>query len=133
MEGQEQIPTGDFIASFCFNIPHFFWIKEAEKASNFVLSPSSFHCMLSLIAVGSRGSPLDYLLSFLGLKSIDELNSMASQAVPCVLSPSNRREDQTRCPIVIRQWCFGGSTFSFEAFLSEGGEMYWLCHSPFWW
>jgi len=57
-------------------------------------------------------------------KSIDELNSVASQAVTYVPSPSNRREDQTRCPIVIRQWCLGGSTFSFEAFLSEGGEMY---------
>ncbi|CAK7335291.1 unnamed protein product, partial [Dovyalis caffra] len=74
--------------------------KEAQKASNFVFSPLSFQCMLNLITVGSRGPTLEQLLSFLGLKSINELNSLASQIVTAVLFPSNESEDLTRGPVV---------------------------------
>ncbi|CAK7335287.1 unnamed protein product [Dovyalis caffra] len=100
MEEQVQTPAGNFDTSFCLDMAFHVFLKEAEKGSNFVFSPFSFHCMLSLIAVGSKGSTLDQLLSFLRLKSIDELKSLASQAVTSVLSPSNRGEDQTRSPIV---------------------------------
>lgn len=51
--------------------------------------------MLSLVAVGSSGSTLEQLLSFLKLKSL-----LASQAITYVLLPSNWSEDQTGSPIV---------------------------------
>ncbi|KAG6741866.1 hypothetical protein POTOM_055146 [Populus tomentosa] len=56
--------------------------------------------MLSLVAVGSSGSTLEQLLSFLKLKSLDELKSLASQAITSVLLPSNWSEDQNGSPIV---------------------------------
>ncbi|XP_011021086.1 PREDICTED: serpin-ZX-like [Populus euphratica] len=100
MEGQVQIPSGNVDTSFCLDMAFHIFLKEADGASNFVFSPFSFHCMLSLIAVGSRGSTLEQLLSFLKLKSLDELKSLASQAITSVLLPSNWSEDQTGSPIV---------------------------------
>lgn len=100
MEGQVQIPSGNVDTSFCLDMAFHIFLKEADGASNFVFSPFSFHCMLSLIAVGSSGSTLEQLLSFLKLKSLDELKSLASQAITSVLLPSNWSEDQTGSPIV---------------------------------
>ncbi|KAJ8751787.1 hypothetical protein K2173_025973 [Erythroxylum novogranatense] len=61
---------------------------EVEKGSNFLFSPLSFHSMLSLIALGSKGSTLEQLLSYLGSQSVNELISSASETLSSVLSPS---------------------------------------------
>lgn len=54
------------------------------KNSNLVFSPLSIHVVLSLIAVGSNGSTLDQLLSFLKFKSTDLLSSFSSEIVSVV-------------------------------------------------
>ncbi|KAJ4833095.1 hypothetical protein Tsubulata_001075 [Turnera subulata] len=74
--------------------------KEAEKGSNFVFSPLSFLSMLSLLAAGSKGSTLEKLLSFLGPKDIDEVNSLALQIVSAVTVPANENEGITGGPNV---------------------------------
>lgn len=63
-------------------------LNEA-KASNVVLSPLSIHVVLSLIASGSKGPPLDQLLSFLKSNSTDNLNSFASQIVATVFADAS--------------------------------------------
>ncbi|KAL0557998.1 hypothetical protein IC582_006560 [Cucumis melo] len=63
-------------------------LNEA-KASNVVLSPLSIHVVLSLIAAGSKGPPLDQLLSFLKSNSTDNLNSFASQIVATVFADAS--------------------------------------------
>ncbi|XWS75639.1 hypothetical protein CRYUN_Cryun01aG0108300 [Craigia yunnanensis] len=52
--------------------------KNAAKGSNTVISPS-FHFLLSLIPVGSKGRKLEQLLYCLGSRSIKDLNSLSSQ------------------------------------------------------
>jgi serpin B len=56
------------------------------KDSNLVFSPLSIQVVLSLVSAGAKGSTLDQLLSFLKSKSIDHLNSLASQLVAVVFS-----------------------------------------------
>jgi len=65
---------------------HLLLSKEGDK--NVVISPLSIHVMLSLIAAGSNGSTRDQLLSFLNSKSIDLLNSFASQLITVVAAAS---------------------------------------------
>ncbi|KDP24306.1 hypothetical protein JCGZ_25602 [Jatropha curcas] len=70
--------------------------KEIEKESNFVLSPLSFQLILSLIAVGSKGSTLEQLLFFLGSKSINELNDLASIVNSVFLSANESKGKRKR-------------------------------------
>ncbi|KAL1824422.1 hypothetical protein ACET3Z_011200 [Daucus carota] len=81
MENSEQINTCDLNSDFCIQISNHALLEEADKASNFVISPVSFQIILSLIATGATGRTLDQLLSFLGSKSIDDLNSLSSKVV----------------------------------------------------
>ncbi|KAJ6861013.1 hypothetical protein NC651_037175 [Populus alba x Populus x berolinensis] len=62
-------------------------LKEIEKGSNFVSSPLSFHVVLSLVAAGSTGKTLEQLLSFLGSKSIEELNYQLSSHIARLILP----------------------------------------------
>lgn len=64
-------------------------LQNEAKASNVVLSPLSIHVLLSLIAAGSKGPPLDQLLSFLKSNSTDNLNSFASQIVATVFADAS--------------------------------------------
>nr|XP_017240588.1 PREDICTED: serpin-ZX-like [Daucus carota subsp. sativus] len=81
MENPEQINTCDLNSDFCIQIANHALLEEADKASNFVISPVSFQIILSLIATGATGRTLDQLLSFLGSKSIDDLNFLSSKVV----------------------------------------------------
>ncbi|XP_030950365.1 serpin-ZX [Quercus lobata] len=59
------------------------------KDSNLVFSPLSIHVVLSLVAAGSKGSTLDQFLSFLKSKSVDHINSFASQYVAVVFADAS--------------------------------------------
>lgn len=59
------------------------------KDSNVVFSPLSIHVVLSLVAAGSNGRTLDQFLSFLKFKSVDHMNSFASQYVAVVLADAS--------------------------------------------
>ncbi|XVF31617.1 hypothetical protein REPUB_Repub17cG0006800 [Reevesia pubescens] len=69
--------------------------KNAAKGSNTVISPFSFHLLLSLIAVGSRGRTLEQLFHCLGLKSLEDLNSLSSQMIS-LASPANESNSFAR-------------------------------------
>ncbi|PHU20879.1 Serpin-ZX [Capsicum chinense] len=58
-------------------------VNKGDNA-NMVFSPLSIHVVLGLIASGSNGPTRDQLLSFLKSKSVDEVNSLASQLVDVV-------------------------------------------------
>ncbi|KAF3623145.1 Serpin-ZX [Capsicum annuum] len=58
-------------------------VNKGDNA-NMVFSPLSIHVVLGLIASGSNGTTRDQLLSFLKSKSVDEINSLASQLVDVV-------------------------------------------------
>ncbi|KAL3514565.1 hypothetical protein ACH5RR_027282 [Cinchona calisaya] len=61
-------------------------ISREAKDTNCVFSPLSLHVVLGLITAGSKGPTHDQLLSFLKSKSIDDLNSLASQLVSVVFA-----------------------------------------------
>ncbi|XP_057420923.1 serpin-ZX-like isoform X2 [Lotus japonicus] len=60
--------------------------KEEYQEKNLVFSPFSLHAILSVMAVGSAGSTLDELFSFLRFDSVDHLNTFFSQVLSTVLS-----------------------------------------------
>lgn len=57
-----------------------------SKGSNLVLSPLSINVVLSLVAAGSNGAPLDQLLSFLKSKTSGDLNAFASEVISLVFA-----------------------------------------------
>lgn len=57
-------------------------VSQSESMdSNLVFSPPLIHVVLGLIAAGSKGQTQSQILSFLGSKSTDDLNSLTSQLV----------------------------------------------------
>jgi len=67
------------------NITKHLLSKREFKKKNVVLSPLSLQTVLSIVAAGSEGPTQRQLLSFLGSKSIDHLNSLSSHLVSTVL------------------------------------------------
>ncbi|CAI9091176.1 OLC1v1026132C1 [Oldenlandia corymbosa var. corymbosa] len=63
-------------------------IARAKNNGNSVFSPLSLHIALGMIAAGSEGSTQDRLLSFLKLKSMDELHSRCSMFVTSLYLPT---------------------------------------------
>ena len=78
---------------FCVRLACKVLQEASEKGSNFVCSPLSLHVMLSLIAAGSEGETLEQLLSFLGSQSKDELNSLSSLIVSCLMNDGTERDE----------------------------------------
>ncbi|XP_022962085.1 serpin-ZX-like [Cucurbita moschata] len=64
---------------------------DEAKGSNVVISPLSIYVLLSLVAAGSKGPPLDQLLSFLKSNSIDNLNAFASHIIDKVFADASSR------------------------------------------
>ncbi|XP_023547020.1 serpin-ZX-like isoform X3 [Cucurbita pepo subsp. pepo] len=62
---------------------------DEAKASNVVISPLSIYVLLSLVAAGSKGPPLDQLLSFLKSNSIHNLNAFASHIIDKVFADAS--------------------------------------------
>ncbi|KAI8548737.1 hypothetical protein RHMOL_Rhmol07G0296700 [Rhododendron molle] len=60
--------------------------QSESKDSNLVFSPPLIHVVLGLIAAGSKGQTQSQVLSFLGSKSTDNLNSLSSQLVSLVFA-----------------------------------------------
>ncbi|KAA8530476.1 hypothetical protein F0562_005185 [Nyssa sinensis] len=84
MEYQAQTQTSDFNSHFCIQMVNQVLLRAADRGSNFVLSPLSFHVLLILLAVGSTGKTLEQLLFHLGSKNIDDLNFLSSQIVALI-------------------------------------------------
>lgn len=93
MENSEKINTCDFNSNFCMHIANHALLEEAEKGSNFVISPVSFQIMLSLVATGATGRTLDQLLLFLGSKNIEDLNSLSSQVAELTIGQESQDSD----------------------------------------
>ncbi|KAG5542205.1 hypothetical protein RHGRI_021914 [Rhododendron griersonianum] len=60
--------------------------QSKSMDSNLVFSPPLIHIGLGLIAAGSKGQTQSQVLSFLGSKSTDDLNSLTSQLVSLVFA-----------------------------------------------
>ncbi|KAJ0098737.1 hypothetical protein Patl1_21610 [Pistacia atlantica] len=74
-------------------------LKEAmTKGSNFVISPLSFHVVLSLIAVGSKGRTLEQLLWVPGSKNPEDLVLLSSQMISIALQSNDEGDNQTAGP-----------------------------------
>ncbi|KAL1141953.1 hypothetical protein V6Z11_A11G065400 [Gossypium hirsutum] len=90
MEFPIQAETSSFNTYFCLLLANnILQAKGVENGSNTVISPFSFHLLLSLIAVGSKGRTLEQLFHCLGSKSLEDINSLASQMVD-LASPFNK-------------------------------------------
>ncbi|CAN1826699.1 At1g47710 [Linum perenne] len=89
-----------FNTDFSLDMALHILLKEAacSNGSNFVFSPLSFHSMLSLIAVGAKGSTQERLLPILGSNSLEELNSLTSQDFLPMMKAVN--DSCTSTPIV---------------------------------
>lgn len=100
MEDSEQINTCDLNSNFCIQIANHVLLEEAEKSSNFVISPVSFQIILSSVATGATGSTLDQLLLFLGSKSIQDLNSLSSHVVEFTTGQDSDHKNLAAGPLV---------------------------------
>ncbi|PSR87751.1 Serpin-ZX like [Actinidia chinensis var. chinensis] len=85
-------PISNLNSPFCIQMANQVILKQIAKGSNLVLSPLSFHVMLSLIAAGSTGRTLEQLLSHLESTSIDDLNKISSQIVALTSMHSERND-----------------------------------------
>ncbi|KAL6197523.1 hypothetical protein ACLB2K_033131 [Fragaria x ananassa] len=65
-------------------------LNNKGKDKNVVFSPLSIHAVLSMIADGAKGSNQEGMLSFLKSKSIDALNTLASNVVPLVFADGSK-------------------------------------------
>ncbi|MBA0627289.1 hypothetical protein Godav_004817, partial [Gossypium davidsonii] len=89
MEVPIEAETSSFNTYFCLLLANnILQEKGVENGSNTVISPFSFHLLLSLIAVGSKGRTLEQLFHCLGSKSLEDINSLASQMID-LASPFN--------------------------------------------
>lgn len=81
MDIREQISTQ---TNFALTLTNHLLAKSTD--SNLAISPVSLHAILSVLAVGSKGSTQGQILSFVGSKHVSEINDLASQVVGIVLS-----------------------------------------------
>lgn len=65
-------------------------VLTKPKESNLVLSTASINVVLGMLAAGSKGQTQKQLLSFLKIKSINDLNPLFSELVPFVFADSRQ-------------------------------------------
>ncbi|XP_058224125.1 serpin-ZX-like [Rhododendron vialii] len=80
---------------FCTRISSQLLLKQIDNDRNIVMSPLSINVVLNMVAAGSKGDGLEYMLRILGSKSIDEINSKSSEmmAVAAGDGSSNEAKD----------------------------------------
>ncbi|KAK8566114.1 hypothetical protein V6N13_021185 [Hibiscus sabdariffa] len=95
MESPRQAETSCFNTNFfCLELANNILLrKTAEDGSNTVISPFSFHLILSMIAAGSAGRTLEQLFRCLGSTSLEEMNSSASQMIDLASPVIDGRND----------------------------------------
>ncbi|KAK1383488.1 SERPIN domain-containing protein [Heracleum sosnowskyi] len=124
MESSEQKKISDFNSHFCIKLSVHNLLREVENGSNFVFSPVSLQIFLSLISIGSTGRTLDQLLTCLGSRSIEDLNSLSSRVVDLTAGQHSDDKDLTTGPLVtmvhsvLIDQCFGLNS-SYEGLLKD--------------
>ncbi|XVF55030.1 hypothetical protein PTKIN_Ptkin06aG0003800 [Pterospermum kingtungense] len=83
--------SSHFKATICHYLANHVLHKHTAKGSNTLISPVSFHLLLSLIAAGSKGHTLEQLLKRLKSKSLEGLNSQSSE-ITYLASPANESD-----------------------------------------
>ncbi|KAI8546138.1 hypothetical protein RHMOL_Rhmol07G0093600 [Rhododendron molle] len=80
---------------FCTRISNQLMLKEIDSDRNIVTSPLSINVVLNMVAAGSKGGSLEYMLRILGSKNIDEINFKSSEmmAVAAGGGSSNEAKD----------------------------------------
>ncbi|KAF7139074.1 hypothetical protein RHSIM_Rhsim07G0078800 [Rhododendron simsii] len=98
---------------FCTRISTQLMLKEIDNDRNIVTSPLSINVVLNMVAAGSKGGGLDYMLRILGSKNIDEINfkssemmAVAAGVIPVAKGggPSNNAEDGPTVAMVNGVW-----------------------------
>lgn len=74
----------------CLGLQH-----AAAKGLNFVFSPLSIRIALSMAAAGSNGSTLDQFLTFLGSRTLDDLNSATEKLMASVRTETSLNPNPT--------------------------------------
>ncbi|XVF65443.1 hypothetical protein PTKIN_Ptkin09bG0249500 [Pterospermum kingtungense] len=74
--------------NICHHLANHVLQKNAAKGSNTLISPFSFHLLLSLIAAASKGHTLQQLFQCLKSESLEDLNSLSSKMIS-LASPTN--------------------------------------------
>ncbi|KAF7137839.1 hypothetical protein RHSIM_Rhsim07G0078900 [Rhododendron simsii] len=80
---------------FCTRISNQLMLKQIDDDRNIVTSPLSINVVLNMVAAGSTGGGLEYMLRILGSKNIDEINFKSSEmmAVTAGGGSSNKAKD----------------------------------------
>ncbi|KAK4278179.1 hypothetical protein QN277_016061 [Acacia crassicarpa] len=103
MASPSQTNTISFNTDFCLQLAFRVLQRQIEKGSNFASSPLSLHVILSLVAAASKGKTLEQLLSFLGFKSKDDLNSASSHIISGLRSAEGT-ENGGRLLLMALEW-----------------------------
>lgn len=88
--GKSSRPETDSLVQFA---DHVGLQKAAAEGRNFVFSPLSIRCALSLAAAGSKGPTLDQFLAFLGSRTVDDLNSTTEKLMASVRTTTAPKPD----------------------------------------
>ncbi|GKD18600.1 serine protease inhibitor family protein [Tanacetum coccineum] len=73
----------------CITLMKHILSKHSPK-SNVVFSPLSIHGIMGLMAAGSKGQTLDKVLSFLKIKTLDELNTRVTNTTTFATIPGDK-------------------------------------------
>lgn len=94
-------------------------LKEAQNGfgnGNFVVSPALLEVMLCMVAVGAKGQTLEQLVSFLGLKSVDDLNMKSASLKVIELISNTESSGNLNKREKCAQLCFGNGVWMDKRF-----------------